>query len=211
MTVRKSSYHPLQRPQRPLLWGCVLAHNVDLQHPLCVFFSSWWVQGKADKRTWPRQRKTATKESTWTIWDIEKDTFIFWVTLQDRQLTPWGVFAVVSSVYDPLGFLAPVILKAKHIIQELCKVKCGACWAESEQDGGNWWLFKMRATVEDLTRPICFWNYVHIIFIFTSTCFSKMFITRDSWEEITESKQQRDGDISMRLQGALLTSGLLSA
>lgn len=58
-------------------------------------------------------------------WNIEKETFIFRIDLQDRPLTRRGILSVVSSIYDPLGFLAPFILKAKQIIQDLCKLKCG--------------------------------------------------------------------------------------
>ncbi|KAK0143550.1 hypothetical protein N1851_018290 [Merluccius polli] len=62
-------------------------------------------------------------------WNIEKDTFIFRVTRQDRPLTCRGILSFVSSIYDPLGFLAPFILKAKQILQDLCKRKCG--WDDS--------------------------------------------------------------------------------
>lgn len=44
-------------------------------------------------------------------WNIEKDTFIFRIALQDSPLTRRGILSVVSSIYDPLGFLAPFILK----------------------------------------------------------------------------------------------------
>ena len=30
---------------------------------------------------------------------------------------------MVNSIYDPLGFLSPVILTAKSILQELCRIK----------------------------------------------------------------------------------------
>ena len=62
-------------------------------------------------------------------WNIEKDTFIFRVTRQDRPLTRRGILSFVSSIYDPLGFLAPFIQKTKQILQDLCKLKCG--WDDS--------------------------------------------------------------------------------
>ncbi|KAL2082836.1 hypothetical protein ACEWY4_020609 [Coilia grayii] len=60
-------------------------------------------------------------------WCIENDTFMFKIALRHRPLTRRGL-SVVSSVYDPLGFLAPVMLPVKHVLQQLCKEKYG--WDE---------------------------------------------------------------------------------
>ena len=54
-------------------------------------------------------------------WCIELDQFSFRITLKDQPLTRRGILSTVNSVYDPLGFLAPVILAGKLILQELCK------------------------------------------------------------------------------------------
>ena len=45
--------------------------------------------------------------------------------MKDRPTTRRGILLVVSSVYDPLGFVAPFILTAKLILQDLCKKKPG--------------------------------------------------------------------------------------
>ncbi|XP_063968310.1 uncharacterized protein LOC129267694 [Lytechinus pictus] len=55
------------------------------------------------------------------LWCIESDTLKFRLTLHDKPLTRRGVLATVMSIYDPLGLLAPVILRGKQILQELCK------------------------------------------------------------------------------------------
>ena len=47
------------------------------------------------------------------------DCFKFSIILKDQPLTRRGVLATVASVYDPLGFLAPLVLKAKKILQEI--------------------------------------------------------------------------------------------
>ena len=54
-------------------------------------------------------------------WHIESDTFGFKITLKDKPLTRRGVLSTISSVYDPLGFAAPVLLPGKRILQELCR------------------------------------------------------------------------------------------
>ena len=60
--------------------------------------------------------------------NFEEDSFQIDVNLKDKPLTRRGVLSHVSAVFDPLGFAAPVILKAKLILQELCQLKLG--WDE---------------------------------------------------------------------------------
>lgn len=54
-------------------------------------------------------------------WCIESDTFKFVVSLKDRPCTRRGILSTVSSIFDPLGFVAPVLLEGKAILQELCR------------------------------------------------------------------------------------------
>ena len=54
------------------------------------------------------------------VW--KPDSF-FRITHQDKPLTRCGILSTTSSVYDPLGFLAPFILIGKQILQQLCHVK----------------------------------------------------------------------------------------
>ena len=51
-------------------------------------------------------------------WCVESDTFQFQIHLKDQPWARRGIFSTVCSVYDPLGFAAPV---SKQILQELCK------------------------------------------------------------------------------------------
>nr|XP_021329205.1 uncharacterized protein LOC110439111 [Danio rerio] len=62
-------------------------------------------------------------------WDTENDTFTFSIKLQDRPMTRRGILSIVNSIYDPLGFLAPVILHAKLLLKDLCKEQRG--WDEN--------------------------------------------------------------------------------
>ncbi|KAI3351065.1 hypothetical protein L3Q82_005632 [Scortum barcoo] len=54
-------------------------------------------------------------------WDVESDHFQINVNLKDQPATRRGVLSTVASLYDPLGFVAPVLLKAKIILQETCR------------------------------------------------------------------------------------------
>jgi len=53
-------------------------------------------------------------------WSVGLDCFKFSIILKDQPLTRRGVLVTVASVYDPLGFLAPLVLRAKKILQEIC-------------------------------------------------------------------------------------------
>ena len=56
-------------------------------------------------------------------WNVEQDTFTF--SIEPHSVSRRGILSIVSSIYDPLGFLAPVILPARQILQGLCKTKLG--------------------------------------------------------------------------------------
>ena len=58
-------------------------------------------------------------------WNVEQDIFTFSMEVKPHSVTRRGILSIVSSMYDPLGFLAPVILPAKQILQSLCKTKLG--------------------------------------------------------------------------------------
>lgn len=53
-------------------------------------------------------------------WCIESDTFQFRIILNDKPCTRRGILSTLSSIYDPLGFISPVVLVAKRIFQDCC-------------------------------------------------------------------------------------------
>jgi len=57
------------------------------------------------------------------LWNVNEDTFTFKVTLKNKPITRRGILSVSSSIYDPLGFVAPVILPAKKLLQDLTRQK----------------------------------------------------------------------------------------
>lgn len=61
------------------------------------------------------------QRSLGTYWCIQSDTIGFRIELKDKPLTRRGILSTVSSVYDPLGIIAPVILVGKQLLQELCR------------------------------------------------------------------------------------------
>ena len=55
-------------------------------------------------------------------WCVESDSFEFSVVLRDKPCTRRGILSTVSSIYDPIGFVAPLMLQGKSILQELCSL-----------------------------------------------------------------------------------------
>jgi hypothetical protein len=89
-------------------------------------------------------------------WDVEEDAFVWeldseaLVRAQRKALTRRGVLAVVSSLFDPLGMIAPYVMKAKLLLQELCRRKLE--WDEeiNESEKKQWlrWLRSLNTVFE---------------------------------------------------------------
>ena len=58
-------------------------------------------------------------------WFVESDELGFKIVLKDKPLTRRGILSTISSIYDPIGMAAPVLLPGKRILQDLCKEKIG--------------------------------------------------------------------------------------
>ena len=74
--------------------------------------------------------------------DAETDEFYFTSISTDKPATKQGILSVMSSLFDPLGFLAPYVLPVKVLRQELWQQKVG--WDDEirDQQLGVWqrWL-----------------------------------------------------------------------
>ena len=80
-------------------------------------------------------------------WDVERDKFCFKIEVKSKPLTRRGLLSVVCSLYDPLGFVAPIVLPAKVILQDLCRKRLA--WDDPiPDDERNRWL----SWLEDLQR-----------------------------------------------------------
>ncbi|KAM7393992.1 hypothetical protein PAMP_020821 [Pampus punctatissimus] len=54
-------------------------------------------------------------------WCVDSDEFQFNINVSQKPHTRRGMLSVANSVFDPLGFLAPLILPAKQVLQGLCQ------------------------------------------------------------------------------------------
>ena len=89
-------------------------------------------------------------------WNLSEDLFRFQVRLKNKPVTRRGILSALSSLFDPLGFVAPIILTARLILQDLCRLKLG--WDEGilEEDARKWrsWLGDL-TNLSQVTIPRC--------------------------------------------------------
>ena len=81
-------------------------------------------------------------------WNIEEDKFVWEVSderlaaVSSKPLTRRGVLSVIYSLFDTLGFIAPYIMKAKLLLQLLCRRKCGWDDQLGEDEKNQWTLWR---------------------------------------------------------------------
>ena len=56
------------------------------------------------------------------VWCIQNNTFQFRIELKDNPLTKRGILATVSSIFDPISFVAPVLREGKKILPRIVSV-----------------------------------------------------------------------------------------
>ncbi|XP_071085629.1 uncharacterized protein [Haliotis cracherodii] len=89
-------------------------------------------------------------------WDTETDQLGFKFQPKNRPATKRGLLSILTSVYDPIGFLSPLILKAKMIFQDECRLRKGWDTALESISHERWsnWLSKL-CHIEDFTVSRC--------------------------------------------------------
>ncbi len=89
-------------------------------------------------RASPTQQLELTQDSLpiectlWVQWCVESDTLQFQSYVSTKAMTRRGILSTMSSVYDPLVLICPVVLIGKQILQEL--VCNGEGWDEPDSD-----------------------------------------------------------------------------
>ncbi|XP_073459912.1 uncharacterized protein [Aquarana catesbeiana] len=57
-------------------------------------------------------------------WDLKSDTLTFQVDQETKPFTRRGVLSTINSLYDPLGFAAPITIQGKILLRELTADTC---------------------------------------------------------------------------------------
>ena len=55
--------------------------------------------------------------------NIQEDTFYYNTQIPEKPMTRRGILSMASTIFDPLGFLSPVILHPKLLLQRLTREK----------------------------------------------------------------------------------------
>ena len=90
-------------------------------------------------------------------WSTKDDMLSFDVKLKDQPVTRRGILSITASVYDPLGTIAPFLLKGKCILQELCRRNVGWDDAIPEDVLPRWeeWKNSLQG-LKDFSIPRCY-------------------------------------------------------
>ncbi|XP_061191695.1 uncharacterized protein LOC133199905 [Saccostrea echinata] len=110
-----------------------------------------------DIKKFSLNEETLIERALGVYWFVEDDSLGFQIQLKDHPTTRRGILSVTSSIYDPLGIVAPFVLTAKSILQQLCKD--GVRW-DDEIDGTmlkkwNSWLMQVKH-LEDVKIERCY-------------------------------------------------------
>ncbi|XP_063955602.1 uncharacterized protein LOC135154201 [Lytechinus pictus] len=91
------------------------------------------------------------------VWNVATDAFCLRISLKEKPMTRRGILSIVASLYDPLGFVAPVVLDGKRILQEMCRSGLGWDDPVSENLQSRWeqWC-KEIPQLEELRIPRCY-------------------------------------------------------
>lgn len=74
------------------------------------------------KATLPTQRSLGLR------WNTDTDCFTFKVNYAERSYTRCGLLYVINSVFDPIGFLQPVVIEGKLLLREMMSVTSKTDW-----------------------------------------------------------------------------------
>ncbi|XP_045130684.1 uncharacterized protein LOC123515864 [Portunus trituberculatus] len=92
------------------------------------------------------------------LWDLEADELAVRAQTPQKPETKRGLLSMISSIYDPLGVLASVLIRAKLIFQDECRRQAGWDKPLTEPNVALWrkWLGDWNGR-EEVRIPRCYW------------------------------------------------------
>ncbi|XP_075315887.1 uncharacterized protein LOC142375626 [Odontesthes bonariensis] len=89
-------------------------------------------------------------------WNLVTDSFTFCVSSEEKPLTKRGILSTVNSLFDPLGFVAPVTVGGRNIMRELSveQYDWDAPLPTAKQEQWKLWRNSMKELEQlDIPRP----------------------------------------------------------
>lgn len=90
-------------------------------------------------------------------WNLETDSFTYLVSCEKKPYTRRGVLSTVNSLFDPLGFVAPITMQGKALLRELSSEQSEWDIPLLPQKEAEWnsWRDSLKA-LEDLHIKRCY-------------------------------------------------------
>ena len=131
------------------------------------------------------------------VWDKNSDQFVFRFTeimldAEKRKCSKRNVLSIIAGIYDPIGFLSPIIITLKILFQQICAKKGG--WDEIINDEVKieWYTWLKEVKTIDLRFPRCYFptcNYdsiqIHTFFDASQIAFAAVVYLRIQHNGIT--------------------------
>ena len=57
------------------------------------------------------------------VWDFSRDVFILGAAARPEGKTKRQLLRSIFSIFDPLGFLSPIVFQAKYLMQDIWRLK----------------------------------------------------------------------------------------
>ena len=89
----------------------------------------------------------AEERALGVLWYTEGDELGFKMANKEKPSTRRGILSTISSIFDPLGFIAPVLMKPKILLQQLCRLNLAWDDILSEDAERSWtsWFQSMHS------------------------------------------------------------------
>lgn len=109
----------LQRAQKMLAQSNVCLHKITSNRleVMNAFPVEDWAKEIKDLDL--SEDEIPVQRSLGISWNVSSDTFTFQVPQIQKPFTRHGVVSAINSLFDPLGFLAPVTIKGRLLLRAL--------------------------------------------------------------------------------------------
>ena len=141
----------------------------EMRHVLssCGFHLTKWLSNKEEVlHSVPEEDRSSTQSSLrlkgnieeqvlGVCWNVGLDQFQIKVNTPEKPCTKRGISSMSHSLFDPLGFVAPVLIEVKMLLRELKNYDWDDNLSDTEVERWKRWLFSLRH-LSELKIPRCF-------------------------------------------------------